>query len=182
MKVLIQQKVDSELKEYHVSVELAEALSTLLNNIVKNEGGSDVPKTTEHRRVDALFPDWSRKAGNAVRQETAAEMAIQEDEKRRLGFVITHCDVCGDRYAWNAKKPVYSFTCKNCNQRIAFNSPRPAFFSCPKCNRSWRYHTNYKGDKIEARCLHCGSEMVSYWNPKRKVYGTLPESLQGGLE
>ena len=39
MKVLIQQKTDSEMKEYHVSVELAEALSTLLNNIVKNEGG-----------------------------------------------------------------------------------------------------------------------------------------------
>lgn len=121
MKVLIQQKTDSEMKEYHVSVGLAEALTALLDNVVKHDEEEE-PQKAEHRRVDALFPDWSRKAGKAVRQETAAEMAIQEDEKRRRGFVITHCDVCGDRYAWNAKLPVYSFTCKNCNQRIAFNS------------------------------------------------------------
>lgn len=181
MKVLIQQKTDSEMKEYHVSVGLAEALTALLDNVVKNDEKEE-PQKDEHRRVDALFPDWDRKAGKAVRQETAAEMAIQEDEKRRLGFVITHCDVCGDRYAWNTKKPLYSFTCKNCNQRIAFNSPRPAYFNCQSCGRPWRYHTNYKGDKIEARCVACGSEMVSHWNPKRNVYGTLPESLQGGLE
>lgn len=39
MKVLIQQKSDSEMKEYHVSVGLAEALTQLLDNVVKNEGG-----------------------------------------------------------------------------------------------------------------------------------------------
>ena len=39
MKVLIQQKTDSEMKEYHVSVGLAEALTQLLDNVVKNEGG-----------------------------------------------------------------------------------------------------------------------------------------------
>ena len=127
-------------------------------------GGGTEMKEPEARTEPEEAPPETPKGG-------APEGGVPEEAGYR-GFLLVKCEGCGDTFAFNAKKEIRQFTCRECGRTTPLPSMAKVLFECPGCGRHWTYQTNLEDAEVTNKCLDCGTAMVARWDKKLKKYHT----------